>query len=331
MPDFAGGQVVIQDAYLNVNYVPVGARHRPASTRRRSASSACSRPTRSCSSSARCPTTSSPTAISASCSGASRSTARWSTSSAIMNGVADGGSNNSDIDFNDDKTFAGRLFFQPFKDSPGSVARGFGVGFAGTYGRQQGLGRQPAALPAYRTDGQQNFFTYVVNSPAPAADGTAVADGNQWRISPQGYLLLGPGRLDVGVGAVEQRRSALSGNATQHHRRLLADAVVVGAHRRGQHATRPIVPARNFDPWTFLDGNWGAFELAGRYAEPRRRATTSTRLGFADPEQVRAQGQGVGHRRQLVPEPDGPPHARLRPHAPSPAAPRTAAIGRPKT
>jgi len=68
--------------------------------------------------------------------------------------------------------------------------------------------RRPAAtLPGYTTDGQQQFFAYN------PATGVVVANGNHWRLSPQGYYYYGTielageyaisdqGVLNTGTGA----------------------------------------------------------------------------------------------------------------------------------
>jgi phosphate-selective porin OprO/OprP len=185
---------------------------------------------------------------------------------AILNGVVDGGSNNGDIDVNDDKIFAGRMFFLPFKDWYVEPLRGFGFGVAGTVGHQRGSVASPQ-LPVYRSDGQQTFFQYrsASSGTTPAADNTAVADGTQWRISPQGYWYWGPfGFLgeyvqtnnDVTIAGVEQRVTAGSWQ-TQ------LSWVLTGE----PNSYRGTVPARPFDPWRLFEGQIGAFEIAVRYAQ----------------------------------------------------------------
>src|SRR5437016_592703 len=50
----------------------------------------------------------------------------------IFNGVGDG-RNTSNVDFEDDKSFAGRLFFEPFKKTDISILQGFGLGVGGSF------------------------------------------------------------------------------------------------------------------------------------------------------------------------------------------------------
>ena len=45
---------------------------------------------------------------------------------------------------------------------------------------------------------------------------------------------------------------------------------------------RGTTPKRNFDPWKLLDGHWGAFEVAARYAQLAVENDVYT-LGFANP------------------------------------------------
>ena len=295
----------------------LGARSRPASTRRPSASSACSRPTRSCSSSARCPTTWSPTATSASCSGASRSTARWSTSSRIFNGVVDGGSNNNDIDFNDDKIFAGRLFFLAVQGQPVGVGARLRLRLRRHLRTPQAArSRNPRHAESTRPTASRTSSPTSANSPATAT-GTRLRRRQPVAHLAAGLLVLGPVRPAVGVGADRTTTSA----QRQHRAAVRANSwqtqfswVITGEDNtyRGTDACR--TELRSLE---FLDGNWGAFEVAARYAQlarRRRRIRVVPGLGFADPNHVRAQSQLVGHRPQLVPQQDGPPDARLRPH-----------------
>jgi phosphate-selective porin OprO/OprP len=277
MPDFAGGQVVIQDAYLNVNYVPwariqAGKYKSPTGLERLQSANALMFIERAL------PTNLVPNRDLGFMLHGQPFYGALEYQLAILDGVPDGASLNNDIDFNDDKMFAGRFFLLPLKDGPWEFARGFGVGFAGTYGRQKGA-TSNTQLPSYRSDGQQVFFSYV-NTPAsgmtPAA--IAIADGPQSRISPQGYWYWGPlGFLwewvqtnnDVQLNTVQETITA-----TAWQTRL--SWVVTGEN----NTFRGTTPKNNFDPWKFLDGYWGALEVAARYAELEVEQDVYT-LGFA--------------------------------------------------
>ena len=109
----------------------------------------------------------------------------------IFNGIGDA-RNSNNADFEDDKAFAGRLFFQPFKKSSAPALQGFGFGVAGSFEEMQGTNvaglpnTTGGSLAGYATVGQQQFFAY---NPTNAA---VVASGQHWRLSPQGYYYFGP-------------------------------------------------------------------------------------------------------------------------------------------
>ncbi len=276
MPDFAGGQVVIQDAYLNVNYVPyarfqAGKYKSPTGLERLQSANALVFIERGL------PTNLVPNRDLGFMLWGQPFYGALEYELAIMNGTADGASNNSDIAFSDDKTFAGRLFFSPLKDSPWEWARGLSAGVAGTAGRRKGSISNPG-LPQYKTDAQQNFFTYVTSSPA-SATGTAFANGSQWRISPQATWYWGPFGF-LGEWVQSNNDVSLNGN-TQSIRANSWQTQISWVLTGEDNSYRPIVPAHNFDPWTFLDGNWGALQFAFRYAALDVENQVYT-LGFAD-------------------------------------------------
>jgi len=84
---------------------------------------------------------------------------RVSYAAAWLNGSNDGSSSDAfgDVDLNDDKEWAARLFAHPFAESEHFALRGLGVGIAGTYTDQAGTATQPL-LPSYRTPAQATFF-----------------------------------------------------------------------------------------------------------------------------------------------------------------------------
>src|SRR5687768_7905007 len=90
----------------------------------------------------------------------------------VMNGVPDGGS--ADLDAADGKDVSGRLILRPFTKAATSPLRGLGLAVAASNGRQAGAG----ALPAFRTQSaEQPYFSYS----------GAVADGERRRYSPQAF------------------------------------------------------------------------------------------------------------------------------------------------
>src|SRR5580765_7298436 len=88
----------------------------------------------------------------------------------VMNGVPDGGS--ADVDTNDSKDVSGRLVVRPFNKAAMSPLRGLSLAIAGSTGTQNGAG----ALPTFKTQtGEQQYFSY----------NGASADGVRTRYSPQ--------------------------------------------------------------------------------------------------------------------------------------------------
>ena len=184
----------------------------------------------------------------------------------VFNGAADGG--NPDLDISDDKDFAARLFAHPFKQTSLESLQGLGVGVAGSYGNEHGSVSNPD-LPAYRSYGQNTFFSYRTDSPATAT-GTATAEGDHWRISPQGYFYFGPfgalGEYVLSNQKVQIARTVdevtTESNSSVGHQ---AWQLRVEFNLTGEEATfKGVTPANPFDPW---QGKWGALGLAARYGQ----------------------------------------------------------------
>ena len=168
----------------------------------------------------------------------------------VFNGAVDGrdaATTNPDNDFE----YAGRLFFEPFKNDANALS-GLGFGIGGSIGDKHGSGNN--FLPRYRTPGQLQFFGYL---------STVLADGQQTRFSPEGYYYRGGfgllaeyivSKQAVRVGAV---REDISNKAWQ----TTASYVLTGedtGYRGVLKPSRPFAPGKN--------GGWGAFELVGRYS-----------------------------------------------------------------
>jgi phosphate-selective porin OprO/OprP len=185
----------------------------------------------------------------------------------VFNGVGDA-RNTSNFDFEDNKAFEGRIFFQPFKKTSIDALQGFGFGLGGSYERMQGTNVTglPAttggALAGYATDGQQQFFAYN-----PSSNAVVVADGEHWRLSPQGYYYYGPFGLLAEYVISDQRVSRTvtkpyaSGRLDNRAWEITGSWIVTGeeaAYRGG------VTPRHPFNP---RQGEWGALQLVGRYAE----------------------------------------------------------------
>ncbi len=174
----------------------------------------------------------------------------------IFNGVPDGGS--PDADSNDAKDFAGRLFLHPFRLTDAVSLANFGIGIGASAGDEQGTPASPD-LPAYKSSGQQTFFSYKTST---NANSTAYADGRNIRLSPQACYYIGPVGL-LGEYAQSQREvgngkeaATINSSAWQ----ILGSWVLTG-----EDATfRGVTPRNNFNPRA---GHFGALELVARYQE----------------------------------------------------------------
>lgn len=189
---------------------------------------------------------------------------RVSYAAGLFNGSGDA-RNSTNLDTDDTKEFAGRIFFQPFKPSTDSFLQGMGFGLGGSDGSERSTTALPATtggtLAGYATDGQQQFFTYN------PATGAVTAGGEHWRLSPQGYYYHGPFGL-LGEYVISNQRITRTGVAPFTSARLentgwqlTASWLLTGetaAYKGG------VTPARSF---SLADGGWGAWQLVARYAE----------------------------------------------------------------
>jgi len=169
-----------------------------------------------------------------------------------FNGVPDGGS--GDLDNNDGKDYAARLFFQPFLADNGPW-KGLGFGVAASTGDQEGT-LASTSLAGYRTPGQQTFFSYRSDG---TVAGTVIADGERFRLSPQGHLYRGPFGLlaEYAISRQEVQRAGVSAeleNTSWH-----AEASWVFG---GEPTFRAVSPKKPFDREA---KTWGAFEIKARY------------------------------------------------------------------
>lgn len=166
----------------------------------------------------------------------------------VFNGTVDGrdaATTNPDNNFE----YAGRIFFEPFKNSANALS-GLGFGIGASVGDKEGSGNN--FLARYRTPGQVQFFNYR---------SAVLADGQQSRWSPQGYYyrnafgLLAEyivSKQELNIGGVREDISNKAWQAT-------ASYVLTGEDASYRGVVKPSQP---FNPGT---GGWGAFEVVGRY------------------------------------------------------------------
>lgn len=185
---------------------------------------------------------------------------------ALQNGAA------VDIDGNDAKDVAARLFVKPLWKSEGAwKALGFGVAIT--------TGTQKGALPTLRTTAQAAYFQF--------ASGTT-ADGNRFRLAPQASFTAGP---VAGFAEYVLNDQAVVRGGADDKVRLSAWTVTGAWLLTGEKASLgAITPKRSFDP---QKGGRGAWELKARvsafdaedavfdggYADPTRAARKALAVG----------------------------------------------------
>jgi len=166
----------------------------------------------------------------------------------VFNGTVDGrdaATTNPDDNFE----YAGRIFFEPFKNSANALS-GLGFGIGASVGDKQGSGNN--FLPRYRTPGQVQFFNYR---------SVVLADGQQSRWSPQGYYYRNAFGLlaEYIVSKQEVSIDGISEDISNKAWQATASYVLTGEDASYRGVVKPSQP---FGPGK--DG-WGAFEVVGRY------------------------------------------------------------------
>jgi phosphate-selective porin OprO/OprP len=183
----------------------------------------------------------------------------------IFNGVGDA-RNSSLSAYQDNKAFEGRVFFQPFRSTSVTALQGLGFGLGGSYQRDQGTNTLSlpsttgGTLGGYATVGQQQFFAYN------PTNRSVVADGQHWRLSPQGYYYYGPFSL-LGEYVISDQEVSLAGAGPKTSAFLANTSWQIqgGWVLTGEDATYgSIVPRQSFDP---RNGGWGAFQVVARFSE----------------------------------------------------------------
>ncbi len=164
----------------------------------------------------------------------------------VFNGVPDNGL--SDASASDHRDYAARIFLTPFQPATNSPLRGLGVGIAATGGSVDGL-----TLPAYKTFGQNTFFTF--------ASGVTSA-GHRTRLAPQAYDYLGPFGILSEYTLSEEgfQKGAVRRDIALRSWQVAASYILTGEKK----VFDTLVPRKAFDP---KHHGWGAFELAVRVSD----------------------------------------------------------------
>jgi phosphate-selective porin OprO/OprP len=189
----------------------------------------------------------------------------------VFNGVGDGV--NGDVDNNDHKDVAARIFIRPLAPASFAPLEKLSIGVAATRGTHTGV------LPGYRTPGQTSFFSYV--------DG-AFGTGTHRRIAPQATYYYGP----IGLLGEYARSSQIVTNGTSTERvDHTAWEVVASVFITGEEASfTTVTPKNQLDP---EHGKFGAFEISGRIGQ-LRIDDDAFALGFADRNKSAAKADELG-------------------------------------
>ncbi|MGA9522582.1 MAG: porin [Myxococcaceae bacterium] len=267
MPDFAGGRLVLQDAYVDVKVVEalnvrVGKFKVPFGLERLQSATAMSFIERAF------PTSLSPNRDLGLQVHGSVFGGALAYQLGIFNGVADGGSGDGDI--SDDKELAARVFVKPLSKTGVPLLTGLGLGVAATVGEKKGSAEN-TELTALRTTGQLSFFSWRAAS--DTAEGV-VAAGSHRRLGLQGNYYAG----GLGVWAElvwSQQQVSLGEDVAVVPERAwqLAASYVIG----GKNSERGVKLDSGFNP---LQGGFGALEIAARISQLRIGDQAFTR--FAD-------------------------------------------------
>jgi phosphate-selective porin OprO/OprP len=271
LPDFAGGRMVVQDAYVDIHYgdaikfkfgkfkVPFGLERLQGETQTLFAERGL-------------PTLLAPNRDLGVQVHGDVAKGTFAYQVGVFNGVADGQSGDGDV--SDDKEAAARVFVKPFARGKNPAIQELGIGAAVTYGDKLGTVAAPD-VAALRTQGQTTFFAYKTGM---TLMDTVVADGRHWRATGQASYYAGPvGLLGEYIRSVQ--KVVLDGS----HKRVVTDAWQATAQYviTGDTASfKSVTPKKPFDP---SKHQWGAFDVAARIGELRLVDASLLDQGFADP------------------------------------------------
>ncbi|MEA3109393.1 MAG: phosphate-selective porin OprO and OprP [Gammaproteobacteria bacterium] len=193
-----------------------------------------------------------------------------------FNGVSDGTSTDAnvapDVDNNDDKDWAARVFTEPFSKTQFEALKGLGAGVAVSYVNQVGS-ETNTLLPTYRTETQRSFFAYdgdrTASKTTPAA-GATYADGERVRVSPQAYYYYRSfGLLSEYVHESQDVARTVGTGSGSYTRRARLEPeswqLVATYLLTGDQATFGTVKPKR--PFAVGQSGWGAVEFAARISE----------------------------------------------------------------
>jgi phosphate-selective porin OprO and OprP len=177
---------------------------------------------------------------------------------AYLNGSNDGRSSEdfADVEVNDDKEWAGRIFAQPFANSDSFALRGLGFGVAGSYTSQEGSATQ-TLLPQYRTPAASTFFKYR---------SAAVATGDRTRVAPQLYYYAGRFGL-LGEWTEVSQDVAMPGTLGVREDQVDTTAWQIQAAFFLSGEEESFKGYKPNSVFSLENGTWGGWEIVARYHE----------------------------------------------------------------
>jgi len=177
----------------------------------------------------------------------------------VFNGSPDYLTTTTNYNFDNNKSFDGRIYFQPWSKNMLSPVRGLGFGVAGTIQKDAGTTNSvngTGLTQGYTTDGLEKFFTY---------SNSAASTGLHDRITPQAFWSWGPAQVMSEYVIDNDHVSNFAKKTTSANLQNTAWEVSGGWVLTGEDASYyGVKPAQPFSP---SNGRWGALQLVGRYAE----------------------------------------------------------------
>jgi len=250
-PDFGQGSVVIYDAYLQLNYIPhfairAGKFKPPVGLERLQSDDDTSFVERGL------PTLLVPSRDIGFQIGGDVVKRRLAYQVGVFNGVPD--NSLSDASVSDHRSYAGRIFATPFEAGGENPLSGLGFGFAAEGGNTDGI-----ALPAYKTVGQNTFFSF--NSGVTSA-------GHRTTLAPQAFYYLGPFGLlaEDTVTEEEFQKATVRKDVAFRSWQVQASYILTGEKK----SFGSPIPKHPFAPFGSNSARgWGAWEIAARTGDFR--------------------------------------------------------------
>jgi phosphate-selective porin OprO/OprP len=241
-PDFGQGSVIIYDAYVQLNYIPhfsvrVGKFKPPVGLERLQSDDDTTFVERGL------PTLLAPSRDVGFQLSGDLLGRRLGYQVGVFNGVPD--NSLSDASPSGHRSYAARLFATPFQAGGENVLSGLGFGIGAEGGNTDGVG-----LPAYKTAGQNTFFTF---------NSGVISAGHRTSLAPQAFYYLGSfGLLAEDTITEEQfQKNNVRKDVAFRAWQVEASYILTGEKK----SFGSPIPKHPFAPF---DGGWGAWEIAAR-------------------------------------------------------------------